>query len=152
MRSVLMAAVLATAAMSSSAIGQPAPAATAAQAIPDPVLKLSSIEAYAVNGAEFIRYRYDVANKASYPAAMFAAAPNLPPCGNNANSARAWVDFYDQDGKRLYGFCALGKPEDLSMIWFAKPRAERAPQMVYIEINDRLTNKKYRSNLAATSF
>ena len=150
MRSVLMAAVLAATSVMASAVVQPVPAA--AQAVPNPVLKLIAIEAYTTPSGEFIRYRYDVTNKAGYPAAMFAAAPNLPPCGNNANSARSWVDFFDQDGKRLYGFCALGKPDDLGSMWFAVPRAQRAPAMVYIEIIDRQTSQRHRSNFAATTF
>lgn len=150
MRSILMAAMLAAMAVTYSAFIQPAPAV--AQSVPNPVLKLTSIEAYTTPSGEFLRYRYDVTNKASYPAAMFAASPNLPPCGNNANSARSWVDFFDQDGKRLYGFCALTKPDDLGSIWFAVPRAQRAPTMVYIEIIDRQTSQRHRSNFAATTF
>src|SRR5436305_4719933 len=84
--------------------------------LPNPILYLTGTEAYSVNGKHFIRYRYDVFNKSSYPAAMFAAAPALPPCGLNHNSARTWVDFYDEGGKRLYGFCALGSPNDLGSI------------------------------------
>jgi hypothetical protein len=81
---------------------------------------------------------------------MFAPAPALPPCGNNHNAARSWVDFFDQRGHRLYGFCALGNPNDLGEIWFALPEGQVPPSYVYIEINDRQTNTKYRSNLADT--
>lgn len=87
-----------------------------------------------------IRYRYDVANKADYPAEMFAAAPSLPPCGSNTNASRTWVDFFDETGKRLYGFCALGKPDDLGKIWFALEEGVVPPSYVYIELNDRQTN------------
>ena len=48
--------------------------------------------------------------------------PHLPICRlavNNTKAARTWVDFYDQSGKRLNGFCALGKSSDLGKIWFA---------------------------------
>ena len=48
------------------------------------MLYLIATEPYTANGQEFMRYRYDVFNKDQYPAAMFAAAPALPPCGNNA--------------------------------------------------------------------
>lgn len=117
---------------------------------PNPILYLTSTEFYTANGQNFIRYRYDVFNKAAYPADMFAAAPALPPCGLNHNASRSWVDFYDETGHRLYGFCALGNPQDLGQIWFALPEGQLPPSYVYIEITDRQTNTKYRSNLADT--
>jgi hypothetical protein len=125
--------------------------ATPAQAQPNPILWFLGAEYYTVNGQDFVRYRYDVFNKDQYPAAMFAPAPALPPCGNNANSSRSWVDFFDQRGRRLYGFCALGSPNNLGQIWFALPEGQVPPSYVYIEINDRQTNTKYRSNLADTT-
>ena len=118
--------------------------------LPNPVLYLTSTESYTVNGQNFVRYRYDVFNRAAYPAELFAAAPALPPCGANANSSRTWVDFFDQGGHRIYGFCALGNPGNLSQIWFSVPEGQVPPSYVYIELNDRQTNTKYRSNLADT--
>lgn len=124
-------------------------AATAA--LPNPVLYLKLLEHTQVGGKSFVRYRYGVENFAAYPAEMFAAAPNLPPCGSNTKAARTWVDFYDQTGKRLYGFCALTKPADLNAIWFALEENVLPPSYVYIELNDRATNTKYKSNLAETT-
>lgn len=121
-----------------------------ADAQPNPVLYLTSTEPYSVNGQNFIRYRYDVFNKDAYPAAMFAPAPALPPCGNNTNSARSWVDFFTSRGQRLYGFCALRSPNDMGQLWFALPEGQIPPSYVYIEITDRQTNTRYRSNLADT--
>src|SRR5881396_2077772 len=80
-----------------------------APVLPNPVLYLTGTEPYQANGKTFIRYKYDVLNKDQYPADMFAAAPNLPPCGKNTKASRTWVDFFDSRGARLYGFCALGK-------------------------------------------
>jgi len=119
--------------------------------LPNPILYLTGNEYYTVNGTDFVRYRYDVFNKQAYPAAMFAPAPGLPPCGNNANSSRTWVDFFTSRGQRLYGFCALGSPNDLGSIWFALPEGQVPPSYVYIEMNDRQTNTKYKSNLADTT-
>jgi hypothetical protein len=118
--------------------------------LPNPVLYLTRTEAYQANGKTFIRYRYDVFNKDAYPADLFAAAPDLPPCGKNTKASRTWVDFFDQSGKRLYGFCALAKPADLSDIFFALEEGTMPPSWVYIEMNDRKTNTKYKSNLAET--
>jgi hypothetical protein len=120
-------------------------------ASPVPQLYLTKVEPYTASGKNWLRYSYDVQNKLEYPAALFAPAPSLPPCGSNTNSSRTWVDFFKQDGARLYGFCALGKPEDLGRIWFALEEGVIPPSWVYIEITDRQTNTKYRSNLADTT-
>jgi hypothetical protein len=122
-----------------------------APALPNPVLYLTGTEAFQVGNKPFIRYRFDVLNKGSYPAAMFAAAPALPPCGTNTKAARTWVDVFDQSGKRLYGFCAFKSPADLNSIYFALDPAVVPPSYVYIELNDRQTNTKYKSNLADTT-
>ena len=125
--------------------------AGAANAQPNPILYMTSIEFYTTPAGSFQRYRYDVFNKAAYPAAMFAPAPGLPPCGNNANSSRTWVDFFNKAGDRLYGFCALGSPNDLGQIWFALPEGQIPPSYVYIKMIDRQTNTTYQSNLADTT-
>jgi hypothetical protein len=119
--------------------------------LPNPVLYLTGTEAYSTGGKNWVRYKYDVLNKDAYPAELFAAAPALPPCGLNHNSSRTWVDIFDQRGKRLYGFCALGKPDDLGGIWFALEEGVVPPSYVYIEMTDRQTNTKYKSNLADTT-
>ena len=119
--------------------------------LPNPVLYLTGTELYTANGKNWIRYKYDVLNKGDYPASLFAAAPALPPCGLNTKSSRTWVDFFDSRGKRLYGFCALGKPDDLGRIWFAIEEGVVPPSYVYIEMNDRQTNTVYKSNLADTT-
>ena len=126
-------------------------ASAASAAPPNPVLYLMGSEYYSAGGRNWVRHRYDVFNKDQYPAEMFAAAPGLPPCGSNTNSSRTWVDFFDSRGKRLYGFCALGDPQNLGSIWFASEEGTIPPSYVYIEINDRQTNTKYRSNLADTT-
>ena len=123
----------------------------AAPVLPNPVLSFLGQEYIQSGGQKMVRYTFDVANKEEYPADMFAAAPTLPPCGNNTKASRTWVDIYNQNGKRLNGFCALGKPNDLNGIWFALPEDDVPPSWVYIEMNDRKTNTKYKSNLAETT-
>ena len=119
--------------------------------LPNPILYMTGMEVYQAGGKTWVRHRYDVFNKDSYPAAMFAAAPSLPPCGANANSSRTWVDFFDgRTNRRIYGFCALSTPQNLGSIWFAGEEGTIPPSYVYIEITDRQTNQKYRSNLADT--
>lgn len=118
---------------------------------PNPVLIFMSQEPFTTGGTNFIRYNYAVFNFADIPNSLFTAAPNLPPCGLNKNSARSWVDIFDQSGKRLNGFCALGKSDDMNGIWFALKEGELPPSWVFIEINDRQTNTKFKSNLAETT-
>jgi len=124
---------------------------TAPVIIPNPVLVLSRQVPFTVNRKKWIRYHYFVENFASFPKELFAAAPNLPPCGSNTKASRTWVDFYDSTGKRLYEFCAFSKPSDLNQIWFALEQGVIPPSYVYIELNDRQTNTKYKSNLADTT-
>ena len=124
----------------------------ASQILPRPQIELWRMEAYFAGGKEWVRYSYHVPNSAAYPAEMFAPAPTLPPCGLNAKSSRTWVDFFAADGKRIYGFCALGSPADLNQIWFAVERGKAPPPTVYIEMTDRATGTKYRSAPAPTHF
>ena len=125
--------------------------ATPNPVLPNPVLYMTGSEFYTTGGKNYIRYQYDVLNKADFPVALFAPAPALPPCGANTKSSRTWVDIFDQRGKRLYGFCAFSKVSDLGSIWFALEEGVVPPSYVYIELNDRQTNTKYKSNLADTT-
>ena len=142
--SVLLLLTMVLMAMASKSIAAPQPV------LPNPVLYLMGTQPFTSNGQNFVRYVFDVDNRDAYPADMFAAAPALPPCGANKKASRTWVDIFDQSGKRLYGFCALGKPADLTGIWFALAEDAVPPSYVYIELNDRQTNTKYKSNLADT--
>ena len=132
-------------------LGHRSNAMAPAPALPNPVLYLMNTEVVQQGGKTFIRYHYDVLNKSSYPADLFAAAPELPPCGNNTKASRTWLDLFDSRGKRLNGFCALGKPDDLTGVWFALEIDVIPPSYIYIELNDRKTNTKYKSNLADTT-
>ena len=120
-------------------------------AYPNPILYLTSQEYYSTGGKNWVRYKYDVLNKDVYPPELFAAAPALPPCGLNNSSSRTWVNFYDLNGTRIYGFCALGSPADLGLIWFAVEEGVVPPSWVYIELEDRQENVKYKSNQAETT-
>lgn len=118
---------------------------------PNPVLVFIGTESYEEAGKQKIRYRFDVNNKSAYTDDMFAPAPDLPACGTNTKSSRTWVDLYDHRGKLLKGFCALGKSADLDKIWFSLDSEAVPPSWVYIEMNDRKTGTKYKSNLAETT-
>ena len=126
-------------------------AAPARAVLPNPVLAFLGQKTFTKDGKTFVRYQYEVDNRANFPPALFETAPGLPPCGANANASRTWVDIFDERGKRLYGFCAFSKVSDLGSIWFALEAGVIPPSYVYIEINDRQTNTTYRSNLADTT-
>jgi hypothetical protein len=123
----------------------------AAPVLPNPILIFLGPEYVEISGKQMIRYRFDVFNKSEYPQDLFASAPELPPCGSNTKASRTWVDIYEQNGKRLNGFCALGKPDDLGVIWFALDDSAVPPSYIYIELTDRKTGTKYKSNLAETT-
>ena len=112
---------------------------------------MSHVEFVTVRGQAIARYNYDVLNSGDFPNALFAAAPSLPPCGQNTNASRSWVTLYDQSGKRLNEFCALGNNGQLNGVWFGLPADAVPPSYIYLEITDRQTNTKYKSNLADTT-
>jgi hypothetical protein len=124
---------------------------TAPRPLPNPVLVFMGAEDVETGGRKLTRYKFAVDNGTDYPNELFAAAPDLPPCGQNARASRTWVDLYDQGGKRLNGFCALGSRDGLTQIWFALERDIIPPSWIYIEMTDRKTNTKYKSNLAETT-
>jgi hypothetical protein len=118
---------------------------------PNPVLAFLGQEYATVGGKKMTRYYFDIANKDEYPVELFEASPTLPPCGTTKNASRTWLDIYDQNGKRLNGFCAIMRPADLTKLWFQMDLEEVPPSWVYIEFTDRKTNTKYKSNLAETT-
>ncbi len=117
-------------------------------AFPDPVLVAEGTEEYDdAFGNPYTRYELTVANWADYPAELFAAAPDLEPCGLNDSASRTWVDIVDADvDDRIYGFCALAEPLDLTGIWFAMPRGMAPPLRVYVTLWDRLYDRYVISN------
>ncbi len=124
---------------------------TTAAALTNPSVVFLGPEHYEASGKAWIRYRYAVDNLKAYPDSLFAAAPELPPCGTNTRASRTWVDIYDSRGKRLYGFCALGKSSDLTKLWFAAEANVVPPSWIYIELHDRQTGTKAKSMLVETT-
>lgn len=137
--------------LSNVGVSSAPPPPTPQRPLPNPVLVFMGQESYETGGKQWTRYKYAVENFEIYPPALFVAAPELPPCGANTKAARTWVDLYEQNGKRLNGFCALGSPKDLNQIWFALEAGVIPPSWVYVELNDRKTNTKYKSSLAETT-
>ncbi|MEM9217484.1 MAG: hypothetical protein AAGD25_24480 [Cyanobacteria bacterium P01_F01_bin.150] len=115
-----------------------------------PNLALKEVEDYAVRGKKFTRYRLEITNWNAFSDDLFAPSPNLPACGLNKNSSRTWVNIHAKNGRRLYGFCAFSKAENLSSLWFAVAKETTPPEEVYVVLNDRLQKKTYTSNTIST--
>lgn len=126
-------------------------ATTAQPPLPNPMLIFIGPEYVEISGKQWTRYKYAVDNASDYPNELFAASPELPPCGTNTKASRTWVDIYDSTGKRLNGFCALGSRDGLGKLWFALESDVIPPSWIYIELNDRKTSTKYKSSLAETT-
>ncbi len=123
-----------------------------ATAQPSPNLILIGTESYTVSGNQFVRYRLAIANWNDFPNELFKSAPDLPPCGLNKNSSQTWVNIYDANNdKYIYGFCALSSSVHLTWIWFAVKQGLSPPANVYVVLDDRRTNTRYRSNTIQTS-
>jgi hypothetical protein len=118
-----------------------------ASAMPIPILKFTGTEQYTAQGQAWVRYRFTVTNRNDFSNNLFNPAPNLPPCGNNTNSARTWVYIHNSaNQKGLQGFCALGSRKDLAGIWFSVKLGQSPPHSVYLRMNDRLTPEIKLSN------
>jgi hypothetical protein len=115
----------------------------------DPALLLTDTEDYiSSDGGAYTRYSMTIANWRDYAPELFEPAPDLEPCGLNANASRTWVNIIDAERDAyLYGFCGLGHPQDLTSIWFAVPTDTTPPSMVYVLLYDRLTERIAESNV-----
>ena len=102
---------------------------------------------YMAKGKRRIKYSLAIKNWRVYPADLFKAAPDLPPCGKNNKASRTWVTIYDaRRRKRLQGYCAFTSPNGLKRISFSIPSGVKPPEKVLVVLHDRKTGKKYSSN------
>jgi hypothetical protein len=109
-----------------------------------PKLRLSVTDSE-LTGTGFIRYTLSVANHDKVPDGLFAAAPDLPPCGLNTNASRTYVNIFDSSGSKIYGFCALSSSSALESLRFAVREDAPPPEAVYIELWDRARDAVHRS-------
>jgi uncharacterized repeat protein (TIGR01451 family) len=121
--------------------------------LPTPQIAQTGILEQTVAGKQFTTFFLTVSNWPAFPAELFEVAPDLPPCGANTNASRTWVDIFG-DGQRVYGYCGLGTPQDLTKIGFSIPSDESPPGSVFITLTDRRCGLVYQSNsisIAASS-
>ncbi|MEA3291118.1 MAG: hypothetical protein U9Q71_02235 [Pseudomonadota bacterium] len=132
--------------------GYPALAQRCFPDLPAPKLSIDGSEDYTgSDGNAYTRFNMSIANREAYPDELFAAAPDLPPCGANPNASRTWMNIFAADDTRLYGFCALSGSDDLDDFWFAVPRGVPPSDCVYVTLDDRKCGLSYKSNCAATA-
>jgi hypothetical protein len=85
-----------------------------------------------------------------YAPELFAAAPNLPPCGLNTRASRTWVHIWDAtESETINGFCGLHGPADLVGIWFAIPTGSLPPDSVFVTFTDRSSGMQTQSDTLA---
>jgi hypothetical protein len=100
--------------------------------------------------APMTEFQIAVQNSDLFPDELFAAAPDLPPCGLNTNASRTWVNIFAKSAagdRYIYGFCALGSNKNLKKLWFVYPNTGTNDETFYVQLNDRRTNRLYNSNL-----
>ena len=118
-----------------------------ADAFPAPELEFTGTENYTVQGNPFTRYKLSITNRAAYPDSLFRPSPDLPPCGQNTNASRTWIDIHNGvNNQRIYGFCDLDSADDLDKLWFGIPQGDSPPSRVYVVLRDRRCGAVYRSD------
>lgn len=118
-----------------------------ANAFPAPVLAFTGTENYTVQGNTFTRYKLSITNWNAYPNSLFRPSPDLPPCADNINASRMWVDIFNGDNDQsLFGFCDFDSADDLQGLWFGLPQADPPPSRVYAVLRDRRCSGTYTSN------
>jgi hypothetical protein len=116
--------------------------------LPAPRIEVTGTEEFTSGGTEYTRVLLSVTNWTDYPDELFAAAPDLPPCGLNDNAARTWVRILGAGGDYIYGFCALSSPSSLQDIWFAVPSSAKPPSVTVV-LRDRHCAVSYTSDPVA---
>lgn len=94
---------------------------------------------------------FGVGNFAAYSNTLFAASPNLPPCGLNTTAARTWLEIYTNTGVRIYGYCALVQNTQMQKLSFPWKKGTPLPKGFFIRLRDRRCNKMVQSNTVPIS-
>jgi hypothetical protein len=120
-----------------------------AQDMPKPQLRLLGVRDHVNNGYAVRLYEVEVVNRSEISDEFFIAAPALPPCGQNTNSSRTWINLYNEKSARLYGWCSIKTNGELSSLGFMIPATDPQPKKIFIDLVDRAEGRVLRSNKIA---
>jgi len=120
--------------------------AAVAQSSPKPKIRLVGVTDTVNNGYAMKMYEIEVTNRDAYSDELFFPSPALPPCGKNANSSRTWINIYNEQGVRLYGWCGINGSGELVSLKFNVPEGQPQPQKIFIDLVDRAEVRVLRSN------
>ena len=67
-------------------------------------------------------------------------------CGKKSTGARTWVYIYNQNGQMLSQICWITSPNSLQRLLYAPKPGEPAPDQLIVVLEDKQTNKSYKSN------
>ena len=112
----------------------------------NPLLAFTNKESSVVNGMQFNRVHLSIKNWDIFPDSLFVASPELPPCGLNNSASRTWLEIFDNQGNKLYGYCAISQNTNLQNFSFAVRADKPLPLGAYIVLWDRKSDKRYTSN------
>src|SRR5262245_12627608 len=121
----------------------------AQQEVPSPILAVTKIENEEISGRQITRYHLTIVNRTAFPDMLFELSPDLPPCGLNKNASRTWAQINAENGRQIYGFCALRSANELDKLWVAFPAEQIPPDKIYVVLIDRWLKKSYISNLVS---
>jgi len=114
--------------------------------INDPQVEFLGTEDFiSSDGTERTRYNIALTNWQDYPDELFAASPELDPCGLNTDAARTWVFVYDGNGNYLSGFCAFAGASDLQSFNFVINKGDCPPEEIIVSLHDRACDIYYDS-------
>ena len=119
--------------------------AAAGQEFSKPQLGFIRAEDFTEKGRMLRMYTVEIVNRSEFDDELFAASPELPPCGLNANSSRTWINIYADDGHRIYGWCGIRSNAELSSLKFILPVDQPQPAKLYVDFVDRRNGKIVRS-------
>jgi hypothetical protein len=57
------------------------------------------------------------------------------------------VEIFGDNGRRIYGFCALTNSAELQKLWFAVAQGMPAPKWIRVVLKDRRTGQTAESRL-----
>ena len=92
-------------------------------------------------------FKLSIKNCGSYPFEIFVSSPDLPPCGQNTNASRTWLNIYNSEtDELLYGYCGINSPCEASDIQCPVPQDYTPPFGLYVKYIDRKCEREYVSN------